>query len=242
MDTTLIKGMRVLEALANSPAPQSVTSLGKQLGLQKSNVHRTLAALVEAGYASKDDDLSRYSATLKTWEIGAQIIARNPLRKTSFPFLRRLHQETGETTYLAILDDIHVMYIDKIEAMFPLVQSIQPAQRIPAAFPASGLALLAHRPDCMEILRRMAVEGPPERPLDIDALMEKLVEVRARGYALTTNGWNVGSRSIAAVIMGSRSLPLGAIGIAGPIERLSDELVAGYSLLVRSAATQIAQM
>lgn len=115
MDATLAKGLKVLEALADSDQPQSVTALSQRLGLPKSNIHRTLATLVETGYAQRHGELRRYSATLKTWEVGANVISRNFLRRASLPFLRVLHQETRETVYLAVLDGTDVLYLEKIE-------------------------------------------------------------------------------------------------------------------------------
>lgn len=242
MDSTIIKGLRVLEALALASEPQSIAALAKQLGLQKSNMHRTLATLVEAGYVARQGEPSRYTATLKSWEIGAQIIGRHPLRKTAQPFLRRIYQSTGETVYLAVLDGIHVMYLDKLEAMYPLVKSLQPAQRIPALFPASGRAILAHRPDYQEIIERTLQQEPQERALSIENIADEMAAIRSSGYALTNSGWNAGSRSIAAPILDSDGLPLGAIGIAGPIERVTDEAVTRYSVMIRTAAMEIAQM
>lgn len=49
MDSTLIKGLTVLEHLAGSEAPRGVSDLARSLNLTKSNVHRTLQTLVAAG-------------------------------------------------------------------------------------------------------------------------------------------------------------------------------------------------
>lgn len=241
MDTTLLKGLRVLEALALSNTPQSIGALSQQLDLQKSNVHRTLATLIEAGFVYKDDATSRYGATLRLWEMGSHVIARNLLRRAALPFMRALHQETQETIYLAILNGTDVMYLEKIDAVFPLVQSSQPAQRTPAIWPASGLALLAFHPDAHELIEEIAAIER-DRHVDIRKVLRTIKEIQTNGFAITTDGWNVGARSVAAPIFGANKAPIGAVGIAGPRERLEDETLERYVVLVRNAATRIAEV
>lgn len=241
MDTTILKGLRMLEALARSSTPKSISALSRQLNLQKSNVHRTLGTLIEAGFAYKDTDSARYGATLKLWEIGSHVISRNFLRRAALPFMRTLHQESQETVYLAILDGTDVMYLEKLDAVFPLVQISQPAERLPAIWPASGLALLAFHPDPASLVRKIAAAGG-RRPVDVRGTLKKIEKIRDCGYAVTTNGWSNGARSIAAPILGQNELAVGAIGIASPNQRMQDETLERYSLLVRNASTRIAEL
>lgn len=49
MDSTLLKGFRILECLAQSEGPRGVTDLARELEMTKDKVHRTLQALVAAG-------------------------------------------------------------------------------------------------------------------------------------------------------------------------------------------------
>lgn len=242
MDSTLAKGLKVLEVLADSDRPLSVTVLSQRLGLPKSNIHRTLSTLVETGYAQRHDDLRRYSATLRAWELGANVISRNFLRRASLPFLRVLHQETQETVYLAVLDGTDVLYLEKIDALYPLVKSIRIGQRIPAIFPASGLALLAHQPDAEERVRRCSEAVRDLRPHDPEAVLAALETVRSQGYARTLSGWNQGAISIAVPILRQGSVSVGSIGIAGPVERLAEDVVEDRIARVQNFALQIADV
>ena len=46
--------LAVLLALAETPEPRGVTELSRGLGMNKNMVHRALATLVSAGYATRD--------------------------------------------------------------------------------------------------------------------------------------------------------------------------------------------
>ena len=50
MDSTLLKGLTVLEHLAASDEPRGVSEIARTLQLTKSNAHRTLQTLATAGY------------------------------------------------------------------------------------------------------------------------------------------------------------------------------------------------
>ncbi|WP_422576197.1 helix-turn-helix domain-containing protein, partial [Phenylobacterium sp.] len=56
MDTTVAKGMAVLEALARAKRPLRLAALTEQLGLQKSNVHRLLSTFMELGYVQQEPE------------------------------------------------------------------------------------------------------------------------------------------------------------------------------------------
>jgi IclR family KDG regulon transcriptional repressor len=72
VDKTLLKGLMVLEAVAQQ-AGDSITiqALADQVGLTKSNTHRTLQTLAHAGYAVRDEATGNYRSTLKLFELGA---------------------------------------------------------------------------------------------------------------------------------------------------------------------------
>ena len=69
MEKSLVKALRVMEALALSEAPRGVSEMARELGYQKSNVHRILATLVEQGYVIRfakafDLDMAKRSAAI----------------------------------------------------------------------------------------------------------------------------------------------------------------------------------
>ncbi|HVK32095.1 MAG TPA: helix-turn-helix domain-containing protein, partial [Burkholderiaceae bacterium] len=71
MDTTFVKGLQVMEALARNPQLCGVSDLARHLGMTKSNVHRLLQTLVACGYVRNMEQSGKYELTLKVWELGA---------------------------------------------------------------------------------------------------------------------------------------------------------------------------
>lgn len=241
LDTTIVKGMRVIETLAQSPKPLGVTELARTLGLQKSNVHRILSTLSEIGYVQKEQGTSLYHLSLKAWEIGSKVINRNHLRRAARPLLRQLHEETAEVVFIAVLNGIDILYLDAIDAVYPLQTGVQTGWRVPAAFPASGRALLANQPNPEQLLARTVQTVPQAASLDVKKLLKEFADIRRCGYAITLGGWTTGRNSIAAAITTGGRPPLASVGVGGPTERLGAERLNSLSRSVLNAATRIAE-
>ena len=221
MDTTVAKGLAVLEALARADGPVRLADLAQQLGLQKSNVHRLLQTLVALGFAAQEPGTSRYLPTLKLWELGVGVLQAHPARRAAAPFLQELHRATAETVSLTVLDGDEVLYLEKLLSPRPLRFSTRPGSRAPAAMTASGKAMLAQLDDPRPMLERSTAKWSRARDLDVEALLAELEQVRREGYAVSEGGWTPGLVGIAAAIPAGEG-PQAAITVSGPIERISE--------------------
>ena len=98
VDSTLLKGLHLLEVLIASDDPRGVSELAAQLGLARSNVHRVLKTLEAAGYVRHATGANTYVPTLKVWELGTKVHGRLNIAKEARPFIEALMLRTNETT------------------------------------------------------------------------------------------------------------------------------------------------
>ena len=126
VDSTLSKGLAILENLATSQGSKGVTELSRELKLTKSNTFRLLQTLNTLGYVKHLDDKT-YAATLKTWQVGRSSVENLNLRAACAPEMAYLSQETGEAIYLAVPEGLNVIYIDNVESLKP-IRSWNPAR------------------------------------------------------------------------------------------------------------------
>lgn len=223
MDTTVVKALTVLEHLVQSPGPVRLSTVAQALGLQKSNVHRTLATLVAQGYVARDGSTGLYRPTLRLFELGAKVVSDHPAKRAAAPYIQDLHRTLGETVNLYVLDHGQVLVIDKLLSPRPLRFSTQPGSRIPASTTAAGRAMLAYDPDPRTTI---ALSQPLVRPgveVDVEQILALLPDIRRRGYAQATNAWTPGLFSIAAPILRRDGTAAAAIGVSGPVERQEDK-------------------
>lgn len=238
MDTTTIKALKVLEALASSPEPRGVAELGRQLGFTQSNTYRILSTLASEGYVRSFPDTGRYALSLHMWELGIKALDRHMVKRVAYPHLRKLFAQVDETVLAAELDGHEVLYIDKLESESPLRVSVRLGSRAPVLRTATGLAILAYHP--ADSIKAQIAAAKLDKA-EATRLRDVLAETRKRGYAVTINAIHHGVHSIGAPIFGPDTLPLGAVAVSGPPERMNEAKMAEIAMAVLNASATISE-
>jgi DNA-binding IclR family transcriptional regulator len=221
METTVVKGLKVLEALARSPGSRTLTDLAAECGMSKSNVHRLLRTLEECGYVARDADARTYKATLRLWELGVRVYSRLDLRAYAARHLRELAEVTEETTHLSVFDGEGVLYLDKADGIHAVRTYVNVGDRAPAYCSSTGKAMLAYLPE--ETIRRVSgnlkrfTENTVRTPAELRADLEL---IRQRGYSETCGEYRAGVLGFSTAIRSPSGEVIGAIGVAGPEERM----------------------
>lgn len=240
METTVVKGFKVLEALARSPGNRTLTDLAAECGMSKSNVHRLLGTLEECGYVGRDADTRTYKATLRLWELGVRVYSRLDLTTYAARHLRELALVTEETTHLSVFDGEGVLYLDKVDGIHAVRTYVNVGDRAPAYCSSTGKAILAYLPD--ETIRRVSSDLRPftENTVRTPAQLRADLElIRQRGYSETRGEYRAGVLGFSAAIRSPSGQPLGAIGVAGPEERMRLRDVDATIQAVLTAARRI---
>lgn len=242
MDKTFLKGLLLVEAIARSDQPRGITELAKELGLTKSNVHRLLQTLVHAGYAYQEPSQGRYALGVKVCELGLLVLSRVDVQRFAAPHLQSLMQETGESAYVAILDQGQTVYIDKVEGSHPVRAYAPLGSRAPAYCVATGKALLAHQPpevvDQASSHIRIYTANTVKNRRELDQELER---VRRQGYAINNGEWRESVCGLAAPIFDASNRAIAAIGISGPSDRLRPRVLRNLAGSVTSTARAISQ-
>lgn len=241
MDKTLLKGLAVLEAVAEQQGrSRTIEELAQHLNMTRSNVHRTLQTLAHARYVMKDEVTGSYSTTMKLFELGGKQLARFDVRRFAPPYMRSLAELTGETVHLSILEGIDVVYIDKIDSAQPIRSYTTIGGRAPAYAVATGKAMLAHQPD--GYIDRYADRLQRYTPATITALpvlKEELATVRRLGYAVNHGEWRDTVGGLAVAVFNSLDQVVAGLGISGPLERLNTARIRQFAPQVKACAAQL---
>lgn len=243
MDKTLLKGLAVLEAVAGYEGrPRTIDELAAHVGLTRSNVHRTLQTLAHAGYVTKDEASGNYRSTLRLFELGARQVAQFDVRKYAPPFMRMLAEETGETVHLSILDGIDVIYIDKIDSPQPVRSYTAVGGRAPAYAVATGKAMLAFQSEgYVDRYEQALVRHTPATIVSLKVLKEELARIARVGYAVNRGEWRETVGGVAVAIFNGMDQVVAALGISGPLDRLSPAKMDEMAPLVMKYAHEMSQ-
>lgn len=239
VDSTLSKGLSILENLAGSSTGKGVTELSKELGLTKSNTFRLLQTLTTLGYVKHRPDKT-YAATLKTWQVGRASVESLNLRELAAPELLLLSQETAETVYLAVRESLHVVYIDKVDGQKPIRSWNTIGGMAPLHCVGTGKAILAADFANVRDQVRGALTRHTDKTLtDMSALEADVATTLSRGFAYDAGEFRDRILSFGAAILLPSGEPVAALGISLPDMNLPEDGIERYGGLVTHAARSV---
>jgi IclR family acetate operon transcriptional repressor len=213
--------LAVLTELALRPAGVGLDEMARAVGSPKPTVHRALAALRRAGFASLNGRGS--------YQLGDEFIrlafANHEARPDHLrvqPILEALAVRHGETAHYAVLDGRSVVYRSKVD---PCVGAVKLSSviggRNPAHSTAVGKLLLSYQlPDAAAVDAWVAAGGLPARTehtlTTAAALAAELDLIRRRGFSTDDQENETGINCLAVpVFFSSPTVPSGAISISG---------------------------
>ncbi len=223
VDKAVVKAFSLLEILSKNNSPMGITELANEADLGKSNVHRLLQTLMTLGYVRKPND-TLYTASLKVWELGSQVISRVSVRDVARPYMQMLAEATGETVHLSELFENQVLYIDKIESREPVRAYTHLGGRAPAYCTATGKAMLAYQTD--DVIHNVMAGATAHTEKTIvqpEAFLTHASIIRAQKYAVNQGEWRKDVIGVSAPISCALGRVVSAIGLSAPASRVSEK-------------------
>lgn len=224
---TLSRGLKALEAVAQSPTPIPAQQVSDAVGLSLPTAFRLLKTLEEAGFLERDGRLYRLSPVkLEALQSG---IERSITLHPALPkAMHRLARLTEETTYASVWHRGDVVIADVAEGCRAVrVAGIHVGLRGHAHARASGKALLAFGPEnrLQGYLDRTSLEAlTPKTICDADALMSDLSSTRCRGYSIDREEFTEGVSCLGVPIHDAGGKLLGVLTLSVPTSRFEIEL------------------
>lgn len=231
----------VLLLFARSDDALGVSKIARSLSLSKAVVHRILQSLTSRSLLQVVPGQSTYVLGPAARGLALKAWSQMDLRSVASPVLRRLRDDTRETTTLSVLVGNHRIYLDQYESPQEVKMVVEIGPRLPLHSGASSRAILAYLPQAFidEAVRQL-VQVKPD--VDLAAYLRDLEAIRVKGYAASSNERNTGAASIAAPIFDRSGNVLGSISSSGPVFRYGEEGHEDHAKLVRAAAKAITDL
>jgi len=221
------RALRVLQVLGRRGSGFTLDELSGELGIPKSTLHRTLAALKERGFVAQPVPGGAYTIGVELLAVAFGFHEQLDLRGLVHPLLVAARDRWHETAHIAVLDGADIVYLDKVESRRPLKLTSTVGGRNPAHATGLGKALLAWTFPTDDALERwLAACAPLERRtpntiVDAAALARELASVRERGFAVESEESEPAVRCVAVPIFLGRSTPTAALSLAAPAQRMT---------------------
>jgi IclR family transcriptional regulator, pca regulon regulatory protein len=215
---SVAKAFAVLKAFSPGLPELTAAEVAARAGLDRGTAFRLIHTLVGLGYLrAVPDGGRRFRLTLKCLELGHSVLAAGHLPGHAEPLLRELVPAVADAGSLGVLDRGEVIYLARVDAGLERHGVVRrPGSRIGAYATALGQAILAWLPRQEQgaHLESVARVKLAERTLtDMDALLARLAEVRARGYAVSDGENAYGLVTVAAPVLDPRGAPCAGVSL-----------------------------
>jgi IclR family transcriptional regulator, KDG regulon repressor len=223
----------------------TIGDLARRSSLPRSTVHRLVVNLVRLGFLTRDPLTERYRLGLLLAELGTIALSRTGLREKARPIMQRLADDTGEVSCLAVLEHDRAVYIEVVEGRHGLRLRAAVGGVAQLHTSATGTMLLAHLPEAD--VRRIAAQTnlpgfTPRTIRRIEPLLERLADIRRRGFSIDNGESEEGLTGVAAPVRFAGGDVQAALVIAGPAERILGDDPARMGQVVVAAANEISAL
>lgn len=228
----------VLLLFAQSDHPLGVSKIARSLSLSKAVVHRILQSLTSRSLLQLVPGDSMYILGPAATSLSAKAWSQMDVRTIAAPILRRLREETRETSTLSVLVGHQRIYLDQFESPQEVKMVVELGPRFPLHSGASSRSILAFLPEPFieEAVRHLRAVDPG---FDADLYRGDLEKVHTKGFAVSLNERNTGAAAIAAPFFDAAGNVMGSISSCGPVFRYGEEGHEDHVRMVISAARAI---
>jgi IclR family pca regulon transcriptional regulator len=240
--TSLARGLAVIQAFSQQSLHLSITQLSKRTGLSRASVRRCLHTLSKLGFAGSDDGRTFYLLP-RVLALGHSYLSSVPLATAAQPVLERLSQILDESSSIAVLDGIDIVYVARANVNRIMAIDLWVGTRLPAFCTSIGRVLLANLPpEGMEgLLSRIEFIRFTDRTLtSVEQLRQVLHSVRRDGFAIVDQELEVGLRSMAVPVQNNLGRVVAAINVGAHAHRVSlQDMQTRFLPYLRAAAQEL---
>lgn len=236
------RAFAILEEVARNRDGIALADLSKRVGLHNSTTFHLVKTMVSLGYIRQIKESKRYRIGRPLFALAASALDEMEMVSMATPVLDDLSRETGESSHFAsrMSDAVVVMARTPGPGAFQLTDRVGVVR--PAYCTALGKVILAAlRPDQLDrYLDRIELKALTSKTITSpQRLRRELQDVRRAGIAFDDGEFNNEVRCAAMPVYDFSGQVVGAIGISGPVWRLSIQALQNKARDLNEAAKQL---
>jgi DNA-binding IclR family transcriptional regulator len=241
--SSTLKAFAVLEVLVRARRAVTLSELMQATELPKPTLHRTLSLFEEAGFLTREPGGRAYIVGERLSRFALDVLRSDAAAAERRTVLRRVVDEIAESCNLAVLHKGALIYLDRIEASWPLrLQLSEGGVALPLHCCASGKLLLAHLASAerQRLIELMPLQRFTERTITERAVLEsELDRIVSAGYAVDNEEYILGVACVAVPVRNRHEEVIAAIAVQAATARLPLMRAIEFLPRLRAAAAEI---
>ena len=221
--STVLKALRVLEAVADIGAPATAAEIARHLGMERITAYRMLRTIEEGGYLLLDTATKTYRLSNKILALAKPVLDQSADRDWIAQILRSVSQRTGETCHYSELSGIETVLTQREKGSQLVAVDFRIGTRCELHATSVGKAILAHQSEAfVSDYVGIDLKSYTDRTIvDREALFAELDRVRSNGAAYDFEELSPGMNCVAVPVRQAMGAVEAGISISGPITRLT---------------------
>ncbi|MFT4021516.1 MAG: IclR family transcriptional regulator [Acinetobacter sp.] len=239
--SSITRILEILEAVGEANHPPSPLDLSIALDIPKPSIHRLIQFLEKEGYVKID----LYGGLL----IGARVKKllfnvwnNEKFRVERISILEKLSNKIGETCGIAILQENHMLYVDRIQTNWPLQVYLPVGSTVPLWCTSSGKLFLSYlnAEKRANILRNIAMTPYTKNTiLDVEALEKEIQTIRENALGTDDEEFIAGMVACSVPIFHPNGEILASLYTHAPTIRKSLKDLVAFENDLRQAANDL---
>lgn len=233
----------LLELIAQARSPISMAELVRASGLTKPTAHRVTSVLADMGFIERDAWKRGYIEGPRLVKLALAALSAAAPRSMRHSILQSISESVGETCNFGILAGSEVVYLDRVEAKWPLGLRFEAGSRVPVHCTAIGKLLLSQMPgkERADMLAALPLTRYTSRTItDRQRLTSAIESIRQTGIGTDDQEFMDGVVCVSVPVIGPKGAVIGAIAVSAPEARASMEQLLKFSAIMREAAVRLA--
>jgi len=238
------RAFSILEEVARNREGIGLAELSKRVGLHNSTTFHLVKTMVSLGYIRQLKDSKRYRIGRPLFALASSALDEMEMVSMATPVLENLASATGEASHFAARMDDTVVIIARTPGPGAFQLTDRAGVVRPAYCTALGKVILAAlRPEQFErYLERVELKPLTDNTItDPQRLRKEIEEVRRSGIAFDDGELNGEVRCAAMPVRDFSGQVAGAIGISGPVWRLSIQMLQSHAQSIAGAASELSR-
>ena len=239
----VVKAGALMEALAQERIATSAR-LTELIDEPVSSVYRMLATLAGLGWVEQIGHRGPYRIGGKMLSLASDLTRHLDIRRAALPVLKRIHEATGETTFLCVRHGTRAVCIERIDGVRVNSRVLRLGRSLPLHVGAAPRALLAFedREGWEEYAAIATLTENLGHDISRSALYAELEDIRTAGFVVSDNTVTPGIAAVGAPIFDSRGAVAASLSVSGLRDGILAAPADGASSvtdLVRDGATEL---
>ncbi|WP_155592582.1 IclR family transcriptional regulator [Lysinibacillus cavernae] len=209
MIQSIERAMMIIDVLAKQPKKFfSVQDIYNETDLPSSTIYRLLYTLETFDLVERNEEKKEFRLGYTWLQLGMKMYHHTNIREKAHPLLEELANKVRETTYLNIPKQFSSIIIDRVDSPKNVRIIDMIGEKIPYPVGAANKVLLtfSNREVQATFFENMNV-------LEKSELMEQLLLIKDKGYAISYGEKTKGTVSVAAPVFDLDGKPIAAISV-----------------------------